>query len=286
MRPSRSFAPLSVFLSLFAFAVCQACRRHAAYEVAAPCGRCWSNLLKDLSEETRKGCFGHLRWQLGSFFFERSDHRHFCSATSNKNSVACTQPFAPWLCTGATFSTWWRLFCSGRRKRRSSLSCKPASTLVLARVTKVLDHLDNTIRVAQRCPGAWAAGGSQVTFLAPVAEPAGQCGDSRRNLWTCPSWRSSACSRTGLPRNSEDRPARRKRKDAKQGEPTVLSAPSTNFGLLMRPLVDSSLLAGRLHGGQRQVGCVGISKIRALSVGYEVGKFELDGKLFCFCYKQ
>ena len=44
-------------------------------------------------------------------FFERSDHRHFCPATSNKNSVACTQPFAPWLCTGATFSTWW-LFVS------------------------------------------------------------------------------------------------------------------------------------------------------------------------------
>ena len=90
-----------------------------------------------------------------------------------------------------------------------------------------------------------------------------------------------ACPETAriAPRDEKERMQNRE-------SPTVLSAPSTNFGLLMRPLVDSSLLAGRLHGGQRQVGCVGISKIRALSVGYEVGKFELDGKLFCFCYKQ
>lgn len=32
-------------------------------------------------------------------------------------------------------------------------------------LTKVLDHIDNTLRVAQACHGAWAVGSSQVTFF-------------------------------------------------------------------------------------------------------------------------
>ena len=185
MRPSRAFAPLSVFLSLFAFAVCQACRRHAAYEVEAPCGRCWSNLLKDLSEETRKGCFGHLRWQLGSFFLSGRTTDTFAQQPPTRTLLLSTQPFTPWLCTGVTFSTWWLLFCFGRRKRRSSLSFKPASTLVLGspRCWITWTTLSASLKDA-RAPGRRAAVRSRFSS-APDAEPAGQCGEACRKVHSC-----------------------------------------------------------------------------------------------------